>query len=39
MDKGKWIMLGATFVVVIVGVIIANIVTNKVAPLNKLAKQ
>lgn len=38
MDKSKWIVMGVTLVVVIVGVIIANIAINKVAPLNKLAK-
>lgn len=38
MDKSKWIVMGVTLVVVIVGVIVANIVINKVAPINKLAK-
>ncbi len=39
MNKEKAIAAAVTLVVVIVGVIIANIAMNKVAVINKLAKQ
>ncbi|MGB4974257.1 MAG: hypothetical protein WBO32_16445, partial [Cyclobacteriaceae bacterium] len=39
MSKDKWILMGVTFVVAVAAIIVANILQNKVAPINKLAKQ
>lgn len=39
MDKGKWIFAGVILGVVVIGSIVAAIVINKVAAINKLAKQ
>lgn len=39
MDKSKWIFAGVILAIVIVGTIVANIATNKIAPLKKLATQ